>query len=239
MINKKELLNSEPVPRHIGIIMDGNGRWAKQRNISRSEGHKSGAEVIEPLTDCAIELGIKAVSLYALSVDNIKIRPISEIRALWNLLEYFFSNKLDSIKEKNIQIRHSGSISKLPPSTRKTIKKAVEETSGNRGLILNFCVNYSGRQEIIQAVNEWSSKIKPGEKLTEKKLEKYLYTSGMPDLDLLIRTSGEYRISNFFLWQIAYAELVFTDVLWPDFKPEDLINAVAEYQKRERRYGGL
>jgi undecaprenyl diphosphate synthase len=238
MTNKKVLLQPEPIPHHVGIIMDGNGRWARQRNISRSEGHKAGADVIEPLMDCAIELGIKAVSLYAFSVEN-WVRPVSEIRGLWDLLEYFFSHKLESIKEKKIQIRHSGSLSKLPPSTRNTIRKAVEETSNNKGLILNFCVNYGGRQEIIRAVNEWTSKAGTGEKITEKKLEKYLYTSGMPELDLVIRTSGEYRISNFLLWQLAYAELVFTDVLWPEFKPDDLYSAVEEYQKRERRYGGI
>jgi undecaprenyl diphosphate synthase len=237
MLNKKNLLN--PVPRHIGIIMDGNGRWAKKRNLSRGEGHRAGADVIEPLTDCAIELGIKALSLYALSVENIQIRPVTEIKGLWKLLEYFFHEKLASIKEKNIQIRHSGSDSRLPVSTRKTIENAISETSSNTGLILNFCVNYGGRQEIVSAVNSWSSAKKPGEKLTEKKLEKFLYTSGMPELDLLIRTSGEYRISNFLLWQLAYAELVFTDILWPDFRPEDLINTVREYQKRERRYGGI
>ena len=237
MINKKNLLN--PVPRHIGIIMDGNGRWAKKRNLSRGEGHRAGADVIEPLTDCAIELGIKALSLYALSVENIQIRPVSEIKSLWKLLEYFFNNKLNSIKEKNIRIMHSGSLTRLPGSTRKTIEKAINDTSSNKGLILNFCVNYGGRQEILNAVNTWSSARKPGENLTGKKLEKYLYTSGLPGLDLLIRTSGEYRISNFLLWQIAYAELFFTDVLWPDYGPEDLINAVKEYQKRERRYGGI
>jgi len=238
MKNKKELLQPGNVPRHVGIIMDGNGRWARQRNIPRSEGHKAGADVIEPIMDCAIELGIKAISLYAFSVEN-WIRPVSEIRGLWDLLEYFFSTKLDTIKEKKIQIRHSGSLSKLPPSTRNVIKKAVEETAMNRGLILNFCVDYGGRQEIVRAVNEWSLEAGLKEKLTEKKLEKYLYTAGMPDLDLVIRTSGEYRISNFLLWQIAYAELVFMDILWPEFRPEDLANAVEEYQKRERRYGGI
>lgn len=238
MTNKKELLQPGAVPRHVGIIMDGNGRWAKQRNIPRSEGHKAGADVIEPIMDCAIELGIKAISLYAFSVEN-WIRPVSEIKGLWDLLEYFFSTKLNTIKEKKIQIRHSGSLSKLPPSTRNTIRKAVEETAVNKGLILNFCVDYGGRQEIVRAANEWLSKAGTHEKLTEKKLEKHLYTAGMPELDLVIRTSGEYRISNFLLWQLAYAELVFIDKLWPEFKPEDLVNAVTEYQKRERRYGGI
>jgi undecaprenyl diphosphate synthase len=237
MITKYELL-PKPIPRHVGIIMDGNGRWAKQKNISRGEGHKAGAEAIEPLMDSVIALGIKAVSLYAFSVEN-WVRPINEIKGLWNLLEYFFENKLESIKNKKIQIRHSGSLSKLPPKTRKKIQEAVEATSMNKGLILNFCINYGGRQEIIRAFNEWLSKAKPNEKITEKKLEKFLYTFGMPELDLLIRTSGEYRISNFLLWQLAYTELVFTDVLWPDFKPDDLYKAIAKYQKRERRYGGI
>ena len=237
MTNIGELLSGS-IPRHVGIIMDGNGRWAKQKNIPRHEGHKAGAEAIEPLMDSAIELGIKAISLYAFSVEN-WIRPISEIRGLWDLLEYFFKNKLEIIKNKKIQIRHSGSLSKLPAKTRQTIKNAIEATSMNRGLILNFCVNYGGRQEIIKAFNEWLAETKNPKKITEKNLEKFLYTVGMPELDLLIRTSGEYRISNFLLWQLAYTELVFTDVLWPDFTPEDLCKAIAEYQKRERRYGGI
>lgn len=238
MTDKYEHIKKGSIPAHVGVIMDGNGRWAKQRNIPRNEGHKAGADVIEPLTDCAMELGIKAVSLYAFSVEN-WIRPVSEIKGLWDLLEYFFSTKLQTIKEKNMRIRHSGSLAKLPSSTRKKIINAVEETSTNSGMILNFCVNYGGRQEIIRAVNGWLSDSKPGDKITEKKLERYLYTSGMPGLDLLIRTSGEYRISNFLLWQLAYAELVFSDVLWPDFGPDDLCEAVIEFQKRERRFGGV
>ena len=237
MINNYKLL-PEPIPAHVGIIMDGNGRWAKQKNIPRSEGHKAGAEVIESLMDSVIALGIKAVSLYAFSVEN-WVRPISEIRGLWELLDYFFQTKLETIKSKKIQIRHSGSLSKLPPKTRQTIKNAIEETSMNKGVILNFCINYGGRQEIIRAFNEWLATTKTPEKITEKKFEKFLYTFGMPELDLLIRTSGEYRISNFLLWQLAYTELVFTDVLWPDFTPDELYKAIAEYQKRERRYGGI
>jgi len=188
MINNYELL-PKPIPAHVGIIMDGNGRWAKQKNISRSEGHKAGAEVIESLMDSVIALGIKAVSLYAFSVEN-WVRPISEIRGLWDLLDYFFQNKLETIKNKKISIRHSGSLSKLPPKTRQTIKNAIEATSMNRGLILNFCINYGGRQEIIRAFNGWMANTKTPEKITEKKFEKFLYTFGMPELDLLIRTSG-------------------------------------------------
>ncbi len=235
ILQKKE---DKKIPAHVGIIMDGNGRWAKQRNLPRSEGHKYGADVIEPLMDCAIELGVKAVSLYAFSVENWS-RPVSEVKGLWELLEYFFKTKLELIKSKDIQIRHSGSLSRLPSSTKKMIIKAVEETKKNKTIILNFCVNYGGRQEIIKAFNEWLATAKEGELITEKKLEKHLYTAGLPELDLLIRTSGEYRISNFLLWQLAYTELYFTDVLWPDFSPEELRKAVAEFQKRERRFGGL
>ncbi len=238
MIFKKDKTKTEVIPRHVGIIMDGNGRWAKQRNLSRGEGHKRGADIIEPVMDCAMDLGIKVVSLYAFSVENWS-RPVTEVKGLWELLEYFFSTKLEKIKSKNIQIRHSGSLAKLPPSTKKTILKAIDETKNNNRAVLNFCVNYGGRQEIIKAVNDWRENAKPGEKISEKKLEKYLYTADLPDPDLLIRTSGEYRISNFLLWQLAYSELYFTDVLWPDFGPEDLQKAVTEFQKRERRYGGL
>jgi len=235
ILQKKE---ENRIPAHVGIIMDGNGRWAKQRNLPRSEGHKYGADVIEPLMDCAIELGVKAVSLYAFSVEN-WARPVSEVKGLWQLLKYFFKTKLDLIKDKDIQIRHSGSLKRLPSSTKYMIIKAVEETKKNKTIVLNFCVNYGGRQEIIKAVNDWLASAKPGEVITEKKLEKHLYTAGLPELDLLIRTSGEYRISNFLLWQLAYTELYFTDVLWPDFGPDDLRRAVAEFQKRERRFGGL
>jgi len=238
MENIKSLIRPEPVPAHVGIIMDGNGRWAKMRKLSRGEGHKRGADVIEPLMDCAIGLGIKAVSLYAFSVENWS-RPVTEVRGLWELLEYFFKTKLDSIQEKKIRIKHSGSLRGLPPSTKRTILRAIEETAGNKRITLNFCVNYGSRQEIVMAVNNWAGSLKKPEKLTEKKLAKFLYTSDLPELDLLIRTSGEYRLSNFLLWQAAYAELYFTDILWPDFKPEDLYAAIVEFQKRERRFGGI
>lgn len=238
MENIKQLIKHGSIPAHVGIIMDGNGRWAKMRGMPRSEGHKYGADVIEPLMDSAIDLGIKAVSLYAFSVENWS-RPVTEVKGLWDLLEYFFKTKLSSIKEKKIRIMHSGSLKGLPPSTKKTILRAVEETSGNKKITLNFCVNYGSRQEIVKAVNDWAGSLKKPEKLTEKKLEKFLYTSDLPQLDLLIRTSGEYRISNFLLWQAAYAELYFTDILWPDFKPDNLYAAIAEFQKRERRFGGI
>ena len=238
MNSYKDLIKPEPIPGHVGIIMDGNGRWAKKKGLSRKEGHRMGAEVIEPLMDCAIFLGIKKVSLYAFSVENWS-RPVSEIKGLWDLLEVFFKNKIDIINKKNIKIEHSGSLKKLPPSTRKAIADSVEKTSSNNRIVLNFCINYGGRQEIIDSVNSWLALRKENEKITEKKLSSFLYSKNKPDLDLLIRTSGEYRISNFMLWQMAYAELLFTEVLWPDFGPENFYKAIWEFQNRERRYGGL
>jgi undecaprenyl diphosphate synthase len=238
MKNYQNLITPDSVPGHIAIIMDGNGRWAKMRSLPRSEGHKKGAEVIEPLVDAAVDIGIKAISLYAFSVEN-WLRPKLEVVKLWSLLEYFFQHNIRKIKDKNIRIKHTGSLKKLPPSTKKTIRNAVEETSGNKRMVLNFCINYGSRQEIVEAVNDWLDKRKKSEKLTVKKLEKCLFTNDLPEIDLMIRTSGEYRISNFLLWQLAYAELYFTDVLWPDFTPEHLYKAVYDYQNRERRFGGI
>ncbi|MCU0846716.1 MAG: polyprenyl diphosphate synthase [Spirochaetes bacterium] len=238
MKNYKDLISRNRIPRHVAIIMDGNGRWAKKKSLPRAEGHKRGAEVIEPLMDSAIELGIKAVSLYAFSTEN-WLRPQTEIFALWRLLEYFFKTRLEKIKGRGIKIRHSGSLDKLPSGTREIIKNAVEETKNNKKAVLNFCLNYGGRQEIVHAVNSWLEKRKPGEPITASKIEKNLYTSGLPGVDLLIRTSGESRISNFLIWQIAYTELVFLDVLWPDFGPSHLYRCIYEYQNRERRYGGI
>jgi len=231
-------INESAVPRHVAIIMDGNGRWAEKHGLSRSAGHKEGAKVVEPVTDAALKLGVEVISLYAFSIENWS-RPKKEILSLWNILESFFTLNIDKIKEKGIKVQHTGSLKKLPPSTKKIIKKSIDETAQNKNLILNFCVNYGSQQEIVDAVNDWLSDRKDNEKITTKKLEKRLYTSGLPDVDLLIRTSGEYRISNFLLWQLAYSELVFQDVLWPDFKAEDLYKAVYEFQKRDRRYGGI
>jgi undecaprenyl diphosphate synthase len=238
MKNYRPLLAPKPVPRHVAIIMDGNGRWAKKKSLPRSEGHRRGADVIEPLMDSAIELGIKAVSLYAFSTENWS-RPKLEVRGLWKLLEEFFTNKIETIKSKGVRIRHSGSLQRLPSSTTRVIQRSMDETAANRKIALNFCVNYGGRQEILEAVNRWRSEEPGSGPLTEKKMERYLYTQGLPPVDLLIRTSGECRISNFLLWQVAYSEMVFMDVLWPDFTPNHLFQAVHEYQQRERRFGGL
>ena len=237
MKNYLDSIDLKKVPAHVAIIMDGNGRWAASKDLPRSEGHEKGAGIIEPLMDATLSLGIQVVSLYAFSTENWR-RPISEVKGLWSLLEYFFKTKLELINEKGIRILHSGSVKKLPQGIIKTITTAQEYTKSNKKMVLNFCINYGGRDEIINSVNKWMEKSGRG-KLTAQKLEKFLYTAQLPDVDLLIRTGGEYRISNFLLWQSAYAELFFTDVLWPDFKPLHLYEAIYEYQQRIRRFGGL
>jgi undecaprenyl diphosphate synthase len=234
----KSLISPKRLPVHVAIIMDGNGRWAKKKSLPRVEGHRKGAENVEIVVDAAMRLGIKVISLYAFSTEN-WARPKSEIKSLWKLLDYFFEKKIGKIKEKGIQIRHSGMLDNLPSSSRERILRAVEETKNNDRIILNFCLNYGGRQEIVDAVNRWIAVTQCPERISAGELEGFLYTSGLPDVDLLIRTSGEYRISNFLLWQIAYSEMVFLKVLWPDFRPAHLHRAILEYQKRERRFGNL
>jgi undecaprenyl diphosphate synthase len=234
----KSLLDPARIPAHVAIIMDGNGRWATRRGLSRMEGHRRGAEVVESLMDAAIGLGIKVVSLYAFSTENWS-RPKDEVQGLWALLEYFFESNIEKLKKRGIQVRHSGSLAHLPASTREVIGRSLAETRRNSKMMLNFCVNYGGRQELVDAVNSWVECRGAREKMTAAKMRRHFYTPDLPDVDLLIRTSGEYRISNCLLWQIAYAELVFVKVLWPDFKPRHLYRTIYEYQTRKRRFGGL
>jgi len=239
LANYKKKIDYAKIPKHIAIIMDGNGRWAKKRGLPRIEGHRRGAEVIERCMDSAIELVIGVVSLYAFSTEN-WARPKEEINGLWKLLESFFEKKLSTIIEKGARIQHSGSLSELPPTIQRIIANAVDKSKNNTTIVLNFCLNYGGRHEIIHAVNNWLQQRPSHElSLTPEIFENYLYTAGLPNVDLLIRTSGEYRISNFLLWQIAYAELIFMKVLWPDFNERYLYQAIYEYQHRERRFGGL
>ncbi len=238
MKNYRNMLDMSRIPGHIGIIMDGNGRWAQKHGLPRQEGHKKGSEIIEPVMDACIDLGIRAVSLYAFSMEN-WTRPKTEVFGLWKLFEYFFGTRLEAMIGKGIRVIHSGSYSRLPSGVKKLFADAVEKTSSNRKIILNLCINYGGRQEIISGVNRWLEDRKDGQKLTMKKLEKYLYTAGLPETDLIIRTSGEYRISNFMLWQMAYSEMIFTDILWPDFTPGHLYKAIYDYQQRERRFGNI
>ena len=238
MKNYKKMLDLSKIPAHIGIIMDGNGRWAEKRSKSRGDGHKHGSEVIEPIIAACIELNVKAVSLYAFSYENWS-RPKIEILELWKLFEYFFNAKLDALISKGIKVIHSGSTNRLPVKIQKLLSETIEKTAGNKKITLNFCINYGGRQEIVEGVNKWLADRKPDEKFTIKKMEKYLYTASLPEIDMIIRTSGELRISNFLLWQSAYAELIFTDVLWPDFTPFELCKAIYDYQQRERRFGNI
>jgi undecaprenyl diphosphate synthase len=231
-------IDKSNIPAHIAIIMDGNGRWANLKSLPRLEGHRQGTDVIEPIIDAAIELGVKAISLYAFSTENWS-RPKPEVLGLWKLLDAFFERTLPNIMRKGVRIMHSGSDKKLPGHTKKTIANAIDVTQKNKTIVLNLCLNYGSRQEILDAFNIWNETAKPGKKITTKGLEKYLYTKSLPDVDLLIRTSGENRISNFLLWQIAYAELYFSETLWPDYTPEDLYEAVYYYQHRERRFGGI
>lgn len=231
-------IDTEDVPRHIAVIMDGNGRWAGERGLQRSDGHREGARVIERLTDGAVALNIQCVSLYAFSTENWS-RPVNEIHTLWQLLQQFFEEKLPLLREKNVKIIHSGFERRLPKGVLNAIHRAVDMTKDNSGLKLNFCLNYGSRQEIVDAVNRWKEHAGNDVKLTEKKLNSFLFTHELPDVDLLIRTSGERRLSNFLLWQLAYAELYFTDVYWPDFSLEHLYEAVCDYQKRNRRFGTI
>ncbi len=226
------------IPAHVAIIMDGNGRWAKKKSLPRLEGHRRGAEVVEAVADAAARVGIRYLSLFAFSTENWN-RPREEVRGLWELLELFFQSHIRKIDEKGVRVLFSGVFKGIPSSTRKVIEETLGRTAKNNRITLNFCVNYGGRQEVLEGVNIWLKKRKEGELLTEKKMASLLWNPSLPDVDLMIRTSGEYRISNFMLWRLAYAELVFMNVLWPDFRASHLYRALYDYQKRERRFGGL
>jgi len=235
-----ERIDITKLPQHIAIIMDGNGRWAKINSVSRIGGHKKGAESVRDIVKTCREIGIRYLTLYAFSVEN-WLRPAGEVRALMNLLKDFLRSELQEMLDNDVRLMMVGSTEKLPKMVRKVLQKTIEKTSNNKGMVLNLALSYSGRDEIVGAVekilkdNE-AGKIRHGD-ITKEVFSGYLYTSGMPDPDLLIRTGEECRLSNFLLWQMAYTEFYFTDVLWPDFRRENLIKAVAEYQKRERRFG--
>ncbi len=237
-MNKKiiEQIDRKKLPRHIAIIMDGNGRWARKRHLPRIIGHRAGVEALHNVVRASGELGIKILTLFAFSTENWQ-RPRSEVRALMRLLEEYINKEINELKKNNVQLQVSGRIDELPESAQVKLKNAIESTEKNTGLILNIALNYGGRQEIVDAVNKILAK--GVKKVTEENLRKFFYLPDLPDPDLLIRTSGEYRISNFLLWQIAYSEIYVTPVLWPDFKPEDLYQGVIDYQHRERRFGRI
>jgi undecaprenyl diphosphate synthase len=233
-------IDLKKLPRHIAIIMDGNGRWAKKHAIGRIAGHKKGADSVRETVRACRELGIQCLTLYAFSVEN-WLRPKSEVNGLMKLLEEYLHSEIDELIQNGIHLMMIGDIDALKQPLRKVLKDAMLKTAHNSDMILNIALSYGSRDEIIGAVkkvlNDYSKgSIKP-EDITKDLFSRYLNTGELPDPDLLIRTSGEYRISNFLLWQMAYTEFYFTDVLWPDFRRADLIEAIAEYQSRERRFG--
>jgi len=231
------------LPRHVAIIMDGNGRWAEGRGLPRAAGHRAGVEAVRTAVDTSARLGLGALTLYAFSTENWK-RPRREVNALMHMLKRFLRVELEEIHRQNIRFQTIGRIDALPGSVRDEIHKSVEHTSKNDGLVLSVALNYGGRAEIIDACRAAVARLQragraPSEELAEEHVERELYTRGLPDLDLLVRTSGEMRISNFLLWQIAYSEIHVTNTLWPAFRRAHLLEAVIEYQRRDRRFGSL
>ena len=224
------------LPAHIAIIMDGNGRWARKRGLPRVAGHRAGISAVRKVVEGSAEIGIPVLTLYAFSVENWK-RPQAEVSVLMQLLKEYLNKELDNLHKNNIQFRTIGRTEELDPSVQVELERGIAHTRNNTGMIFNVALNYGGRAEIVDAVNRILQT--RSSSITENDLAKYLYTAGQPDPDLLIRTSGELRISNFLLWQIAYAEIWVTDTLWPDFEKKHLYEAVIAFQKRERRYGGL
>lgn len=238
----EESVNLEVIPSHIAIIMDGNGRWAKKRAMPRIAGHHEGMKTVRKIARVADDLGVKVLTLYAFSTENWK-RPKSEVEFLMSLPEKFLNDFLPEIMERNIRVQMIGEKEGLPEHTKKALNKALEKTKNNTGLILNFAMNYGSRAEIVNAIKKMMIDVQEGtlnfDSITEETMNQYLMTSHLPEPDLLIRTSGEVRLSNFMLWQLAYTEFWFTDTLWPDFNEETFLEAIQAYQKRNRRYGGL
>ncbi len=227
-------LDKKKLPKHIAIIMDGNGRWAKSRKLQKIEGHREGIESVRDIVESCGEIGVSHLTLYTFSEEN-WYRPILEIKDLLILLSNHLESELSELNKSNVKVQFIGRIHKLPKAIRKKIENMIETTKKNTGLCLTLAISYGGRSEIIDAINKI---IKSGvKKVTEKSFNKYLYTNNIPDPDFLIRTSGEQRISNFLLYQIAYTEIFITSVLWPDFKTPEFLQAIYEYQHRTRRFG--
>lgn len=236
----KSQINLEKLPRHIAVIMDGNGRWAKQHGKPRIFGHRNGVRAVRAITEAAAELGVEYLTLYAFSTENWG-RPHAEVNALMGLLVETMHNEIDTLMKNNIRLQAIGDISKLPDTTYRTLLKGMEQTQHNSRMTLVLALNYSARWEIIQAVQQIASDVQAGAiqptEIDESFFTNALSTRGIPDPELLIRTSGETRLSNFLLWQSAYAELYFTPVMWPDFDKQHLYEAIVNYQNRERRFG--
>ena len=231
-------VNFERLPAHVAVIMDGNGRWAAQRHLPRVEGHRAGIESVRDVVEGSARLGIQVLTLYAFSVENWK-RPAAEVSTLMMLLKRYLRSELNTLLGNNIRFKVVGRVEELARDVQRELRDAEDKTATNTGMQFNIALNYGGRAEIVEAARRLLVEGVPPDELDETRFASYLYTAGQPDPDLLIRTSGEMRVSNFLLWQIAYAEIWVTDTLWPDFRQRHLLEAIVAYQKRERRYGGI
>jgi len=240
MMSLLEKINKDNLPKHLAIIMDGNGRWAKQKGLLRAFGHENGTKSVRTTVETCAKLGIENLTLYAFSTENWN-RPKLEVDTLMKLLINSLKNELKTLTENRIRLHAIGNLDLLPKSAQKELLEVIETTKKNTRMTLTLALSYGSREEIISAVKQISDKVKNNiisiDSIDESIINQHLYTRNLPEVDLLIRTSGEHRISNFLLWQIAYAELYFTPVLWPDFKEEDIYEAIISYQKRERRFG--
>jgi undecaprenyl diphosphate synthase len=236
-------LNPDRLPRHVAIIMDGNGRWAGKRSLKRFLGHQQGAEAVQYVVETAARVRIPWITLYAFSLENNLRRPRTEVNFLMRLLRSYLDNNVRRMTDNNIRLRYIGRTHELPQEVQEKMRWAEDETAANTGTVLTLALNYGGRSEIVDAFRGLYAEMKQKhirpEHITEEDIHRHLYTANMPDPDLLIRTSGEMRISNYLLWQIAYTEIFVTDRLWPDFRGVHLLEAIEDYQRRERRYGGL
>ncbi len=232
-------LDPTRIPRHVACVMDGNGRWATRRGLKRTEGHAAGEEALFDVVEGALDVGVGWITVYAFSTENWK-RPADEVRYLMRFNESILQRRSEELHERGVRIRFAGRRDwRVPRRLIRQMDESIERTRGNRRMTLTIAFNYGGRAEIVDAVRAIVAEGVPAEKITEKTIAQHLYDPEMPEPDLVVRTSGEYRISNFLLWELAYSELVFTDVLWPDFRREDLFAAIAEYQARDRRFGGV
>lgn len=236
-------LDPKRIPAHIAIIMDGNGRWAHQRNYPRIMGHKAGVDPVRVVVETCAQMRLEALTLYAFSVENWK-RPRHEVEGLWRLLRFYLRRELPSLMRNDIQLSAIGRLESLPSPVQQEIQSVMDKTALNRGMRLNLAINYGGRTELVDAINAMLDNARvegnlDSLEITEEGIANHLYTAGLKDPDLLIRTSGEMRISNFLLWQIAYAELYVTPTLWPDFTRTELLEAISDYQNRDRRFGGV
>ena len=231
-------VNFDQLPSHVAIIMDGNGRWAAQRHLPRVEGHRAGIDSVRDVVESSARLGIEVLTLYAFSVENWK-RPRAEVNTLMMLLKRYIRLELGTLLKNNIQFRVIGRSEDLAPDVQHELEIGIRQTANNTGMQFNIALNYGGRAEIVDAARRAIASGIAADELDERRFSEFLYTSGQPDPDLLIRTSGEMRVSNFLLWQIAYAEIWVTETLWPDFRCRHLLEAVVAYQKRDRRYGGI